>query len=205
MALRQATKSAKAANTAILPYHNLVDLKLGKHGVVAFGCRFRNLHAYTANACRLMEQNNSAVGRIFLQRWAERQDPLWWSCIAFIKGFDSKRTRRSWAARRLRTAFVESLKKQGYAANGTRLDGSGRKPLFGTAQLSPHEPMFKTKIEDLVKQTDIAVAAMLGHTGKFPVKKTRETTNEHIQGKKIGGPKPRVRPKEWKIHKDVHF
>jgi hypothetical protein len=55
---------------------------------------------------------------MFLKRWQARQEPFWWSVIT-RKDIENHRTVRNWVARRLRHAFVELLRKKGYAADGS--------------------------------------------------------------------------------------
>ncbi len=66
-------------------------------------------------------------------------------------------------------AFTESLRKRGYAPDGTRLDKTDNIPvLFGTAQLNPVAAILKAKTEDLTKETDAAVARMC-NIGRGPM------------------------------------
>ena len=58
-------------------------------------------------------------------------------------------------------AFTESLKKKGFAPDGNTLAGVEAGPLTGTAQLTPNEVILKTRLSDLVVQTDAALEAVL--------------------------------------------
>jgi hypothetical protein len=59
-------------------------------------------------------------------------------------------------------AFVHSLKKNGYAPDGTRLEGGqGNGDLFGTAQILAEQPMIKMDQEMVQEQTDKAVLKII--------------------------------------------
>ncbi|RDW92437.1 hypothetical protein BP5796_01831 [Coleophoma crateriformis] len=73
-----------------------------------------------------------------------------------------KRVIRSHLTRKLRQAFVESLKKQGYAKDGTRLpDSTQERDLVGTLQMSAEMALMKMRREEAQKSTDELVKAML--------------------------------------------
>jgi hypothetical protein len=77
-------------------------------------------------------------------------------------GLKYKRTVRSWTTRRVRNAFKESMNKQGYNVDGTRIEGTENgKDLFGTVQLQPEEPALKMSYKEIVRQTDLAVEEMI--------------------------------------------
>jgi hypothetical protein len=76
------------------------------------------------------------------------------------KDFENKRVVRSWAARRVRQAFVESLRKEGYAQDGSRIEGRGL-PLVGTVQFFPESTITKTKFKALVPQMDLVVREII--------------------------------------------
>ena len=66
-------------------------------------------------------------------------------------------------------AFVESLKKGGWAADGTPIDPvGGQKPLYGTLQLSPEEASIQVGVEQLSKETDAIVAQIVRKQGLVP-------------------------------------
>lgn len=98
-----------------------------------------------------------------------------------------KRTIRSWLARRVRNAMVESLKAQGLSANGTRLDPSAGKDLVGSAQLVPNEPLLKMPYEELQKETDAVV--------KFLVKEFSKANGGMSKGGQHKFLKPKPKPK----------
>lgn len=64
-------------------------------------------------------------------------------------------------ARKVRHAVTESLRKQGFRADGTRLDGSKGRELYGTAQFTPEQPIMKMPFTEVVKQMDVAVSTMI--------------------------------------------
>ncbi|KAH7336113.1 hypothetical protein BKA65DRAFT_28046 [Rhexocercosporidium sp. MPI-PUGE-AT-0058] len=147
----------------ILDYYHLKYLKLpGRIPCDAFVVKYKDARVYNISANRWTEAspNSFALRDHFSRRWEERKDPFWWSAIAH-KFLESKRVVRSYATRKLRQAFTESLRKKGFAPDGNVLDGRGGKPLTGSAQLTPLEPILKTRQSDLVLQTDVAVEHLL--------------------------------------------
>ncbi|KAK0112874.1 hypothetical protein ONS95_014596 [Cadophora gregata] len=134
----------------------------GRNTWSAFTIRYRDARVYTVTALRWRDThpNNFPLRKLFEQRWDERMDPFWWSAIAY-KSLESKRVVRSYAARKLRIAFTESLKKKGFAPDGNTLMGGEAGPLTGTAQLTPNETILKTRLSDLVIQTDAALEEVL--------------------------------------------
>lgn len=101
------------------------------------------------------------------QRWNQRPDALWWSAIGTIK-LAPKRVLRSWAARRLRVAFVESLRKCGYSENGVFLSESKKNGVYhqpslkGTVQLFANNPsLLKMRNHDLMKHMDQTVHLLI--------------------------------------------
>jgi hypothetical protein len=57
----------------------------------------------------------------------------------------------------VRQAFVESLRKQGYASDGSPLPGIQKPALYGTAMLGAMEPILKLKSDALIERTDLLV------------------------------------------------
>jgi hypothetical protein len=124
--------------------------------------RFNKDYTYTISAAQSLEHDDTPLHNLYTRKWQERTDPLWWSVIAKWNLETNKRVIRSWACRKLRIAFVESLKKRGFASDGSRIDGTGEEPsLIGTAQLTPELCILKTKHEYLVQQTDEAVKLII--------------------------------------------
>ncbi|RKF71091.1 hypothetical protein GcM3_108013 [Golovinomyces cichoracearum] len=96
-------------------------------------------------------------------RWNRRSDALWWSAISTIK-LSPKRVIRSWAARRLRVAFVKSLNKYGYGSDGFSIDGKRAElpSLNGTVQFFANHPsIIQLKDTDLMKHMDYSVQLLI--------------------------------------------
>jgi hypothetical protein len=146
------------ASTRIIRNFGLMK-PLGLPTVNAFATRYSKEYCYVAPVHPAVEYPTHALHSMYVKRWQARQEPFWWNVIA-RKDIDNHRTVRTWAARRLRHAFVESLRKKGYAPDGNRIDGNGQ-PLIGTAQLFPHQTIMRRNFLDLVWQTDLAVDAIL--------------------------------------------
>ncbi|RKF64382.1 hypothetical protein OnM2_019081 [Erysiphe neolycopersici] len=101
------------------------------------------------------------------QRWNQRPQALWWSAIGTLK-LAPKRVLRSWAARRLRVAFVESLRKCGYSQDGVRISVNKKNGVFhqpslkGTVQIFANNPsLIKMRNHDLMKQMDFTVQLLI--------------------------------------------
>jgi len=76
-------------------------------------------------------------------------------------------------ARRVRHAVVESLRKEGFKPDGTRLEGKAGDSLYGTAHFTPETTILKMPYTELVKQTDAAVQRMMN----FRVKKRDDSAS----------------------------
>ncbi|PSS22080.1 hypothetical protein M430DRAFT_34087 [Amorphotheca resinae ATCC 22711] len=129
----------------------------------AFAWRFGKFHAYTYTASPNLEKNTHPLYEFTKRRWNTRSEPLWVSVIAKKHtGIHNSRCVRSWLSRRLRIAVNLSLKKNGYAPDGTRLEGpeSGNH-LWGTAQFLAEQPMIKMSQEQVQEQTDKAVLEII--------------------------------------------
>lgn len=72
----------------------------------------------------------------------------------------AKKLTRSWMAKRVRCAVVESLQKKGFKPDGTSLDGT-QKEIYGTAQFLPGPLALKLPYADIVKQTDTAIEKII--------------------------------------------
>lgn len=124
--------------------------------------------------------NGGADGKsldVFNRRWNTRTDSLWWSAISFLSTAKN-RTVRSHAARRVRVAWVESLRKRGYAPDGSVLPGfHNQKPLKGTVQLSPKPAMLTTSSQEVASETDRALARFMELQGLqgFKYKKPKKS------------------------------
>ncbi|KAE9380187.1 hypothetical protein N431DRAFT_394749 [Stipitochalara longipes BDJ] len=155
----------------------------------AFSAKYTKEYCYVATTPPAIEYPTHALSPMFFQRWQTRPEPFWWSVIA-RKDIENHRTVRSWVTRRLRHAFIESLRKKGYAPDGNRIDGNG-KPLIGTAQLVPHESIKTKKFSDLVYQADLTVEAILKQ-------RFRGQPSRMAWGQKAEGQSGEKRPLYWK-------
>lgn len=118
-----------------------------------------------------------------LQRWNQRPEGLWWSAIGTSK-LAPKRVLRSWAARRLRVAFVESLRKCGYSENGgyisvnKKMQECHQLSLKGTVQIFANNPsLIKMKDQDLMKQMDHHVQLLVKKLNESGSKSTLHRNN----------------------------
>ena len=76
-------------------------------------------------------------------------------------------------------AFVESLKSKGYASDGSRIDPKdGVAPLFGSASIVPAVAAIKTKTPELIKQTDLLVAAIISRQPWRPPTRPQKTVQD---------------------------
>jgi hypothetical protein len=137
---------------------------LGLPGVTAFGCRYTLQKCFLASASAFTLNTGMPFHRSRVQRWFENTEPLWWSVIVKKDADHQKRTLRSWTNRRLRIAFTESLKKKGFAQDGSPLgggEGQGKGPIYGTLQIKPKPEVKKASMEDLISQTDELVKKLV--------------------------------------------
>lgn len=96
-----------------------------------------------------------------------KKEPLWISAVAFKTGGHNSRCIRSWLTRRLRLSFAESLRKNGYAHDGTPLvDNKEPKMLFGTVQLISEPEMLNMAPDIVQHQTDKAVEEIIRLQGR---------------------------------------
>ncbi|KAH6679444.1 hypothetical protein B0J14DRAFT_580772 [Halenospora varia] len=158
-------------------------------GVTAFKIRVHPKHCYPTSSGRFLPDVQRTIGQVWADRdkYTNRKDPFWWTCLCKKETWAMKRTIRSWLARRVRNAMVESLKAQGLSANGTRLDPSAGKDLVGSAQLVPNEPLLKMPYEELQKETDAVV--------KFLVKEFSKANGGMSKGSQHKFLKPKPKPK----------
>ena len=153
-----------SAPSKIIQAHESLPWINTKGAIKAFGFRFGNAHAYGFTKSRFLDAQYHPLKSFFNQRYASRDEPLWWSCISRRQSGRSDRVARSWLARRGRNAFVESLRKKGYDADGRPLPGTGNESdLYGTASIIMELPALKMSYEELGKQTDIAVSVIIRH------------------------------------------
>ncbi|PMD54706.1 uncharacterized protein K444DRAFT_111422 [Hyaloscypha bicolor E] len=181
MAFPQATQTGVRK---ILNYSAIKPLTIP--AVNAFAAKYTKEYCYVATTPPQIEYPTDALFPMFVKRWQERQEPFWWAVIA-RKDIENHRSVRSWVARRLRHAFMESLRKKGYKPDGNRIDGYGE-PLIGTAQLLPHESIIRKEYTDLVYQTDLTVEAILKR--RYQYKPSRMVLGQEAQEER--------RPLYWK-------
>lgn len=125
----------------------------------AFSWKFGTHHAYSFAAAQYIENDNHPFNEISKRRWAAKREPLWVSFVATkIYGQTKSRCVRSWLCRRLRASFHHSLQKNGYAPDGTPLEGSPAKnQLYGTVLFYAERPMLLMAQKVLEEQTDKVV------------------------------------------------
>ncbi|KAN0119587.1 hypothetical protein V8E51_001795 [Hyaloscypha variabilis] len=169
-------EAAQAGTRKILQYSSIKPLAVRTAN--AFSTKYTKEYCYVATTPPAIEYPTHALGPMFFQRWQTRSEPFWWSVVV-RKGIENHRTVRSWVARRLRHAFIESLRKKGYGPDGNRIDGNGE-PLIGTAQLMPNESIKTKKFSDLVKQADLTVEAIIKQ--RFQNKPPKAAWNQKADG-----------------------
>jgi hypothetical protein len=149
-----------STNPGIQFYHK--QYPLSSSGITAFTARFHNKHAYSLSSGRFTAHPPTWVLKAewSLSRWSERKEPFWWSCVAKKEVAVMKKLPRSYTARKVRNAIVESLRKKGFNPDGTSADGTG-KELYGSAQFLPEAPALKLPFAEIVKQTDIAIERII--------------------------------------------
>ncbi|KAG9236076.1 hypothetical protein BJ875DRAFT_245707 [Amylocarpus encephaloides] len=153
-------KTATVLNTSILYYKHTKPLTLP--GIQHLKIRHSTKHAYLQAAGRWEPGR-----RTLAEEWADRDghmkrdEPLWWSCIAnkTLNKAGDKRTVRSYVARKLRTAMVDSLKERGYDENGRSLVGDNRS-IYGSCQITAEVDTAKMKYVDIVAQTSKIVESL---------------------------------------------
>lgn len=185
---RSATKPKRKILEAIaIPYlhsKGANDSSFSKY----FQLRFRKVHAYSMTATATKDFESNFGEDRFSRRWHERTDSLWWSVIAF-KAFAAKRVVRSHGARKLRVAFVESLKKAGVAPDGSWLEPQAQQnkdPVMGTAHMSPTVEILNGPMEDLVLETDRVVDLILRWQKRNDVEPRYAKKFEGIKAGKYG-------------------
>lgn len=120
--------------------------------------RFGTFHAYSYAGGSYLDNPQHCLYELSRKRWLAKQDPLWVSFVAIKSKGEQSRCVRSWLARRLKNSFFESLRRKGYARDGTPLDGGQEKEaLYGTAQLLTERAMVQVGAKALQDQTDEAV------------------------------------------------
>jgi hypothetical protein len=134
--------------------------------ITAFQLKFSRRHLFPQTASKILNTKLHPLERVVIERYMERDEPLWWSCVCRKEIGANSSVVRTFLARKVRNAFKESLRKMGYDAAGRRLEGSELKvDLYGTANIMPAAFGLRMKYGDLVKQTDIAVLAIVNEVG----------------------------------------
>ncbi|CAG8976466.1 hypothetical protein HYALB_00008056 [Hymenoscyphus albidus] len=131
---------------------------VGANKTIAMSTFYSPHYVFALSSNRYTSEADTLAKEWAERRYNTRSELFWWTCITKKETLTSKKTLRSWIARRTRMAFVESLRKRGYDSDGTRLDPTdGGKALYGTAQLLVREPCIFMKTEDVRKETDLAL------------------------------------------------
>lgn len=155
-------------------------------GATTISARYRNVKAYVQTAYQLQTPMHPLRERA-QRRWDTRTDPLWWSAIAH-KNVGMKRTPRSWAARRVRLAFTNALRRQGYARDGSPIEESGHQsPLRGTLQLAADPGALKATTEQIETEADMVVQSIItaqstGYGNRRPSKSTIKGQHSQPRG-----------------------
>src|ERR1700761_1304430 len=100
------TQASQAGFRKILNYSAIKPLTIP--AVNAFAAKYTKEYCYVATTPPQIEYPTDALFPMFVKRWQTRQEPFWWAVIA-RKDIENHRTVRSWIARKLRHAFMESL------------------------------------------------------------------------------------------------
>lgn len=189
-----------------MSFNAVLPVKMVGGPTTALVVKYRDAPAYSITARAWLESNTATcpIAPYFARRWDERTEPFWWSAIT-LKNVRSARTIRTHMNRKIRHAFTESLKKKGYRPDGSRLPGEEDKPpLTGSAHIAPTEEVLRTKMKDLILQTDIAVESILqsqmsGQAGRRrPKQDILEMQQEHtVKEVKDVGTGPRITKYTW--------
>ncbi|CAD6502746.1 BgTH12-05336 [Blumeria graminis f. sp. triticale] len=149
----------RATARTVLPFNRMEKLSSTQDNITAGFTIF-----YSRHSCYLMTSSSwavnvgsCAVAGYLLGRLSRRTEPLWWSAIATLP-VSGKRVVRSWIARRIRIAFIESLNNRGYSADGSRIKADNEPPLIGTVQIFAYQPALITmKTPELKEKVDRSV------------------------------------------------
>ena len=131
----------------------------------AFMMMYANHRAYTYTSQSMKIGHEGPFKKYFAHAWAQRQEPLWTCFVTTkFKGQEAKikRTMRSWVVRRVRIAFMESMKRHGFTKDGEPLKRcESMAPLCGTVQFVAQEHIVKMKMEEVAHQMDFCVKKMI--------------------------------------------
>ncbi|KAL3422306.1 hypothetical protein PVAG01_06462 [Phlyctema vagabunda] len=158
-----------AAISSIRPFVSLKLISTPPH----IQARFSVGRHFTVTNNAMHELPSNHIFDRVMNRWAQRTDPLWWSSVAFIKA-SSHRVVRSYMSRRVRLAWIESMRKQGWARDGSRLPGSKQQAdLVGTLQMNAMISVLKLSPEELERTTDTILQTVIQIAQKGPVTNPR--------------------------------
>jgi len=172
-------------NENIAQFTTLPPVRL--RNVTAIIAKYKNKKAYTQTAYGLA-MTGHPLKDIAHKRWATRTDTFWWSSVA-NKITENKRVVRSWAARRMKIAFIEALTKEGFSADGSPIKGSGQQsPLYGTMQLIASTSILKANHEQLRTEADMILQHIIGEQttgpwGSGPLIKSKKKQRGYQRGK----------------------
>ncbi|RDW80054.1 hypothetical protein BP6252_04692 [Coleophoma cylindrospora] len=171
-----AARAVSSNLTRIKDYASVPFIRRGNK-IPGLTAKFAPDHHYVHSTSMIVQLKHHHIHERTKQAWQARTDPLWWSCIMVPSEDAKKRVIRSHLTRKLRQAFVESLKKEGYAKDGTRLpDSTQEMDLVGTLQMSAEISLMKMGREEAQKSTDELVKAMLEIRSKARQPEGRKNT-----------------------------
>jgi hypothetical protein len=135
---------------------------VNRSGVSHLLVKYSPNRTYAFSSDRFASDNPITSYHIWADRskWYKRTDSFWWSVLCKKDSTAPKRVLRSYVARKVRNAIVDSLKKKGYKADGSRLVDDEVPPLSGTMQITPVNTVLTMKYADVVKETDVVIKTL---------------------------------------------
>ncbi|TAQ88936.1 hypothetical protein B7494_g2737 [Chlorociboria aeruginascens] len=134
-----------------------------KGGSSIVHARYTPGHAYLSD--RIAQLGTESVFHKTQLVYESRTEPLWWACSCSKNNGGNKKVVRSWIMRRLRVAFVESLKRIGYDKDGYPLEEAiseeVQEPLFATINMYAQESLAATKFTELQGEMDLLVKTII--------------------------------------------
>lgn len=124
-------------------------------------------HAISINGMRFVTQKHNPVHEMLTRRWNTRTDPFWWHCLISASVGGPKATVRGWLRRRAAAAIIESLRKNGYAKDGSRFPsevGASGGDLVGTATFFVGKKLCRTSWKDLQEKSDLLITKIIKKT-----------------------------------------
>jgi hypothetical protein len=95
----------------------------------------------------------------------------------------------------VRQAFVEALRKKGFAPDGTPIKGTGgQAPLYGTLQLAADPGALKASSEQLLKEADKVVLEIIRRQEGGPYNDTGKIARNWAKKRKHGQPSEQQSP-----------